>query len=96
MEIKTKSGFKCKVNENRVKDWEYIKTSAKIAKSSDDTEIINGIDFLMSFVLEDNYDKLMDHVRKDGIVDFTALIQEYREITNLIGEQLKNSNSSQG
>ena len=51
MEIKTKSGFKCKVNENKVKDWRYIKTSSQIAKSKDDMEIINGIDFLMSFLL---------------------------------------------
>lgn len=97
MEIKTKSGFKCKVNENRVKDWRYIKTSTRIAKSNDEMEIINGIDYLMSFVLEDEYEKLMEHIaKKEGIVDSATLIATYREITNLLSEQLKKSNSSQG
>lgn len=97
MEIKTKSGFKCKVNENRVKDWRYIRTSTRIAKSNDEMEIINGIDYLMSFVLEDEYEKLMEHIAKrEGIVDSETLIATYREITNLLSEQLKKSNSSQG
>lgn len=96
MEIKTKSGFKCKVNENRVKDWRYIKTSSKIAKSKDDMEIINGIDFLMSFLLGEEYERLMEHLAEDGIVDSSRLIATYKEITERIGEQLKKSNSSQG
>ncbi|MBQ1573439.1 MAG: hypothetical protein IIZ78_20130 [Clostridiales bacterium] len=96
MEIKTKSGFKCKVNENRVKDWRYIKTSSKIAKSKDDMEIINGIDFLMSFLLGEEYERLMEHLAEDGIVDSSTLIATYKEITERIGEQLKKSNSSQG
>jgi len=96
MEIKTKSGFKCKVNENRVKDWRYIKTSSQIAKSKDDMEIINGIDFLMSFLLGEEYEKLMDYLAKDGIVESAELIATYKEITERIGEQLKKSNSSQG
>lgn len=96
MEIKTKSGFKCKVNENRVKDWRYIKTSSKIAKSKDDMEIINGIDFLMSFLLGEEYERLMEHLAEDGIVDSSNLIATYKEITERIGEQLKKSNSSQG
>ena len=96
MEIKTKSGFKCKVNENRVKDWRYIKTSSQIAKSKDDMEIINGIDFLMSFLLGEEYERLMEHLAEDGIVDSSKLIATYKEITERIGEQLKKSNSSQG
>ena len=96
MEIKTKSGFKCRVNENRVKDWRYIKTSSKIAKSKDDMEIINGIDFLMSFLLGEEYERLMEHLAEDGIVDSSKLIATYKEITERIGEQLKKSNSSQG
>lgn len=96
MEIKTKSGFKCKVNENKVKDWRYIRDSAKLAKSKDDIEIVNGVDALMSFVLGDEYERLMDHLAKDGIVDSNELIATYKEITDRIGEQLKKSNSSQG
>ena len=96
MEIKTKSGFKCKVNENKVKDWRYIKTSSQIAKSKDDMVIINGIDFLMSFVLGEDYERLMDYLAKDGIVDSNELIATYKEITDRIGEQVKKSNSSQG
>lgn len=96
MEIKTKCGFKCKVNENKLKDWRYIKTSTHIAKSTDEIEIINGIDFLMSFVLGADYERLMEHLAKDGIVESNKLIAVYKEITERMGEQLKKSNSSQG
>lgn len=95
MEIKTKSGFKCKVNENKMKDWRYVKTTSKIARCTDEIEIINGIDFLMSFVLGDDYERLQDHLAKDGIIESKELISAYREITDLMGEQLKKSKSSQ-
>ena len=95
MEIKTKSGFKCKVNENKVKDWRYIRTSAHIAKSTDEIEVIEGVNFLMEFVLGDDYDRLLEHLAKDGVVESATVIAEYKEITNRIGEQLKKSSSSQ-
>ena len=96
MEISTKSGFKCKVNENKVKDWRYITTSAKIAKSDDELTIVNGVAFLMEFLLGDDYDRLLSHLEKDGVVESNILIEEYREITTYIGEQLKKSQSSLG
>ena len=96
MEIRTKSGFKCKVNENKIKDWRYVKTSAHIAKCSDELEIIDGIDFLMEFLLGDEYNKLMEHLAKDGVVESETLIREYKEITGYVGEQVKKSQSSLG
>lgn len=94
MEINTKSGFKCKVKENKVKDWRYITTSAKIAKSDDEITIVNGVAFLMEFLLGDDYERLLNHLEDDGVVDSCKLIAEYREITTYIGEQLKKSQSS--
>lgn len=96
MEINTKSGFKCKVNENKIKDWRYITTSAKIAKCDDELTVVNGVAFLMEFLLGDDYDRLLNHLEEDGVVDSTKLIEEYREITTYIGEQLKKSQSSLG
>ena len=96
MEIKTKSGFECKVNENKVKDWRYISTSAKIAKTEDEIEVVNGISFLMQFVLGDDYDRLLEHMEEDGVVSTERMIAEYKEITGYIGEQLKKSQSFSG
>lgn len=96
MEICTKSGFKCKVNENKVKDWRYVSTSAKIAKSNDELTLVNGVAFLMEFMLGDDYERLLNHLEDDGVVDPAKLIEEYREITSYIGEQLKKSQSSLG
>lgn len=96
MEIKTKSGFECKVNENKVKDWRYISTSAKIAKTEDEIEAVNGISFLMQFVLGDDYDRLLEHMEEDGVVTTERIIAEYKEITGYISEQLKKSQSFSG
>lgn len=98
MNIETSSGFTCKVNEQKLKDWRYIRTSTKIARSTDDIEIINGIDFLFRFLLGDEQtDALIEHLcDDDGVVGTDVIINEFRSITALVSEQLKKSQSSQG
>lgn len=97
MEITTRSGFKCKVNENKIKDWRYVTTSTKIAKSDNEIEIVNGVDFLLRFLLGDEQtDKLIEHISdKDGIAGAVDLVAEFKEITGYVGEQVKKSQSSQ-
>lgn len=97
MKVKTKSGFECKVDENRLKDWRYVSMSAKLAKSQDDEiALIDGLDYLITFILgEEQKDKLIEHLAgAGGVCDSTVVISEFKDITNRLGEQLKKSASS--
>lgn len=96
MKIETTSGFKCVVNENKVKDWRYVNTSARMAKSSDELQLINDLNFLFEFLLgEEQTAALIEHVKdEDGVALTKPLVTEFREITALIGEKLKKSSTS--
>lgn len=98
MKVKTKSGFECKVDENRLKDWRYVSASARLAKNQDADEItlIDGMDYLITFLLgEDQRNKLIDHLAAaGGVCDSQTIISEFKEITSKLGEQLKKSASS--
>ena len=97
MEIKTKSGFKCKVNENKVKDWRYVNTLAKISKTTNEIDIIEYMDFLFRFLLGDEQtEKLIEHVsKKSGVAEVKDLVNEFKEITGFVSDQVKKSTSSQ-
>lgn len=97
MDIKTKSGFTCKVNENKIKDWRFVKALAK-CDGKTDTQVLEGLSFVVPFLLgEDGEAALIEHVTdKDGIAPADALITEVREIISLAGSELKKSQSSQG
>lgn len=96
MKVKTKSGFTCNVNENKLKDWRYIKALAK-CDSKEESEVLEGLTFLVSFLLgTDGEEKLMQHIAtEDGIVGTDVLIEELKEIIRLINKELKKSQSSQ-
>ena len=97
MKIKTKSGFVCDVNQNKLKDWRYVKAAARAAKSNDQAEILDAVGFMINFMLGDEYEaKLMEHVTdKEGVVDSALMQNEFEEITKLMGEEIKKSTSSQ-
>ncbi len=97
MKIKTKSGFACNVNENKLKDWRFVTSSSKMAKSKDDIEIINELNYCLNFLLEEEQaNKLVEHLAKNGgVADVNAVMTEYKEITQALSEQLKKSQSSQ-
>lgn len=96
MKVKTTSGFKCNVNENKVKDWRFVKALAK-CDSKNDSQILEGLSFVVPFLLgEDGEEALIQHVAdKDGIASADLIIGELREILVLAGEELKKSQSSQ-
>lgn len=94
MKIKTKSGFECNIQERRLKDWRYIKAAAKLS-NKDQNEIAEGLAFAVPFLLGDDGEKaLMSHVEKDGLVDSVMIIAEFIEITQILGEKVKKSQSS--
>lgn len=96
MEIHTMSGFVCKVNENKAKDWRYVKALAEW-DSGDESRALKGVTAAIPLLLgNDGEQKLMEHVTdKDGIVDTEAMISEFKEIVLLMGEEVKKSRSSQ-
>lgn len=96
MKITTKSGFKCSVNENKVKDWRFVSTTAKISKAKDEIVIIDSLNFLLNFLLgEEQSNALVEHLsRNDGIADVEKVMAEYREIVERLSEQLKKSSAS--
>ena len=94
MKIKTKSGFVCNINENKVKDWRYVEAIA-LWNSKSQTDSMTGMHQAITFLLGDEKEKLMAHVTdKDGYIPAETLINEFREIQELMAEELKKSQSS--
>lgn len=96
MDVKTRSGFECKVNERKLKDWRFAKALAK-CDSGDESKVLDGLTFVVPFLLgEDGEESLMKHVEDaDGIVSTETVISEIRNIIELVGEEVKKSQSSQ-
>ena len=93
MKIQTKSGFVCNVDENKAKDWRFAKNLAKL---DDTSTILQGMAFVVPFLLGDDGEKaLMEHVKdKKGIYPTDRILSEFREIMDLLGAEAKKSESS--
>ena len=93
MTVKTKGGFVCEVKENRVKDYRFVKALAKC--DTDSTSYV-GISEAVNFLLGDDGEAaLMAHVTdKDGNIPTEAILNEFKEIMQRAGEQVKKSQSS--
>lgn len=92
VEGKTKSGFKFKINENILNDWDFVTLSDKLRRGNGSMEEAN---MLYEMVLgSDGMKKLKEHIREknDGIVDAFAMRDEFTEIIS--STKVKNSPSS--
>lgn len=79
MEIKTKSGFKCEIDENVLDDWDLLVAFREIDKG----DISAIVDVAPKFLGENQYKKLMEHIkRKHGNVKASIMVQEISEIMN--------------
>ncbi len=96
MKVKTKSGFACELNEQKCKDWRFVKFLAQM-DSEDESEQLVGTTRAVSFMFgKESEEALMKHVTdKDGIVDSSKLLAEFKEILQLASAELKKSQSSQ-
>lgn len=96
MEIHTTSGFVCKVNEKRAKDWRYVKALAEW-DSGDESRALKGVTAAIPLLLgKEGEQELMKHVAdEDGLIDSETMIAEFKEIVLLMGEEVKKSQSSQ-
>lgn len=95
IKVKTKSGFTCNVDENKLKDWRYIRAAASATKKSGADAIVE-VAFMVNFLLGDeDEERLINHViEKEGVADSVIVQQEFEEITTLMGEELKKSTPS--
>lgn len=98
VKVKTKSGFSCEINENKIGSWNMIDYYTKInkaAKAGDEGAVMTLTADMYVFILgEDSYNALLEHLKdEDGIVTSEALANEYKEILSLA--KVKKSKSSQ-
>lgn len=96
MEIHTMSGFVCKINEKRAKDWRYVKALAEW-DSGDESRALKGVTAAIPLLLgKEGEQELMNHVAdENGLIDSETMIAEFKEIVLLMGEEVKKSQSSQ-
>lgn len=96
MKIKTKSGFTCDVNEDKVKDWRFCKSLAK-CDSGDESAMLQGITFVVPFLLgSEGEEALLAHITdKNGLASTEKVIAEFKDIMGQIGEASKKLQSSQ-
>lgn len=91
MQVKTKSGFKCEINDKVLEDWRFTKAIAR-AHSEDDTERMNAAVDLVSLVLRDNEEAYYKYVesKNNGIVTEDTVTKDLQSIIEQI-KALKNS-----
>lgn len=90
MQVKTKSGFKCDINDKILDDWRFTRAVAK-THADDDVERMNAAVDLVSLILRDNEEAYYKYVEKKnaGIVsedivtkDLVSIIEQVKAIKN--------------
>lgn len=77
MDIKTKSGFKCVIDENVLDDWDLLVAFREIDKG----DVSAIVDVAPTFLGQDQYEKLKAHInKKHGRVKASIMVQEISEI----------------
>ena len=91
IEGKTKNGFKFKIDERVLDDWRLL-TYIAMSESKDASEQIQGAHKLVSLLLGDQEQKLMDFIAKknDGFVPSPVISGMIAEILTS-AKELKNS-----
>lgn len=95
MRIKTKSGFKCEINERKLIDRRFIELYAGLLKANekkDEKKLALLSSEISNFLLDENIrDALGKHIEdKDGIQDISVYNSEVFEILS----ELQNSDST--
>ena len=88
---KTKDGFNFKIDKRILDDWRLLKYIA-MSESSDSSEQIKGASNLVSLLLGDQEQALMEHLQKkhDGFVPASAVTDAITDILTSVNE-IKNS-----
>lgn len=81
---KTNSGFKFEINENQLKNYEFVELVAEV----DENELL--MPKLLKLLLGDQVEALKDHIRDEsGIVPIEKMVTEIKDIFE--NAQVKNS-----
>ena len=96
MKVTTKSGFKCTIDENILRDWRFITLTSKLTKQEDEIQIIDTVNDALNFLLgADGTEKLIEHIaKKHKVADVKEVITEYGEIITILKDSVKKSQSS--
>lgn len=93
IEVTTKTGFKCKIDKERLDDWQFAKAALKASQSGEDNLrlALYMIEHMMS---ETDAERLEEHVKDtNGRIPTTKILEEVEDIfTNL--NQAKNPTPS--
>ncbi|MBR0342586.1 MAG: hypothetical protein IJH64_10180 [Oscillospiraceae bacterium] len=81
IEGKTSTGFKFSYDERLLTDWRIME-AISTADSPDNIKMVKGTTDLINFLLGDNKDGLMEHIKKsnDGFIPVDKLRKELFEI----------------
>lgn len=96
MKITTKSKFNIDINPDKAKDWRFIKALAMM-DSDDDSEKLRGCTTAVPFLLGKDGERALEKHLSDetGVVSSEAVLAEFIEIVNLLGDKVKKLSSSQ-
>lgn len=85
--VKTDSGFSCKVNEEKIDDMKFLKLLREMEKS---TYLIDDVARVM--IGDESTDKLYEHLeQEDGRVPTSLFINTVLEIMEKAGQKSKKS-----
>lgn len=93
MKITTTSGFKCEIDAERLKEWDFVKCLALI-DSEDESDKLQGIAKAVPLMFGKQGEKeLMDHLRKtNGAADTASVIAEFVDaLTKVNAKKLSSS-----
>lgn len=81
-DITTKSGFKCKINDNLGDDLEFLQTYSNLMKADDQDAVFLIEDVLRSIFMDEKVvKKFKDHIKKQkGYLSITEIQAEINEI----------------
>ena len=90
MQVKTKSGFKCEINDKVLDDWRFTRAVA-LTHSDDDSERMKAAVNLVSLILRENEEDYYKFVesKHDGIVSEEIVTKDLISIIEAI-KALKN------
>lgn len=90
MQVKTKSGFKCEINDKVLDDWRFTRAVA-LTHSEDDNERMKAAVNLVSLILRENEEDYYKFVesKHDGIVSEEIVTKDLISIIEAI-KALKN------
>ena len=93
VKVQTKSGFVCKIDEERVKDWRFVKA---LAQCDAQETMVKGLTFVVPFLLgPDGESALMEHIKdENGYYPTDRIMIEVRELLDQTKIKIETKKSS--